>query len=160
MTQPPSSADQPLAVRPVRPDDLAAWRPLWDGYNAFYGRSGATALPEAVTATTWQRFFDGYEPMHALVAEQGGRLVGLVHYLFHRSTVQIGPSCYLQDLFTDASVRGQGIGAALIAAVAERARAAGSPRLYWMTQDSNAVAMRLYDRVAEKPGFIIYRQML
>ena len=159
MNQPPS-ADLPTTVRPLRPDDQAAWRPLWDGYNTFYGRAGATALDEKVTAMTWQRFFDGYEPMHALVAEQGGRLVGLVHYLFHRSTTQIGPSCYLQDLFTDAGVRGQGIGAALIAAVAERARASGSPRLYWMTQDSNAAAMRLYDRVAEKPGFVIYRQML
>ena len=148
-----------LIVRPVAPTDLAQWRPLWDGYNAFYGRSGPTALAEEVTRTTWARFFDAYEPMHALVAEHEGRLVGLVHYLFHRSTVAIGPNCYLQDLFTSATLRGQGVGRALIAAVAERARAGGASRVYWMTQETNTTAMRLYDRVAEKPGFLVYRQV-
>ncbi len=148
-----------LIVRPVAPTDLAQWRPLWDGYNAFYGRSGPTALADEITRTTWTRFFDAYEPVHALVAEHEGRLVGLVHYLFHRSTVSLGPNCYLQDLFTDAALRGQGVGRALIAAVAERARAGGASRVYWMTQETNTTAMRLYDRVAEKPGFLIYRQV-
>jgi GNAT superfamily N-acetyltransferase len=146
-------------VRAVAPADLAHWRPLWDGYNAFYGRSGPTALAEEITRTTWARFFDSDEPVHALVAEHDGRLVGLVHYLFHRSTVSIGPNCYLQDLFTDAALRGQGVGRALIAAVAERARVGGASRVYWMTHESNAAAMRLYDQVAEKPGFLIYRQV-
>ena len=150
---------QTLIVRPLEPTDLAQWRPLWDGYNAFYGRSGPTALSEEVTRTTWARFFDADEPMHALVAEHKGRLVGLVHYLFHRSTVSIGPNCYLQDLFTDAALRGQGVGRALIAAVAERARAGGASRVYWMTHETNSAAMKLYDQVAEKPGFVIYRQV-
>lgn len=148
-----------VIVRPAAPADLAQWRPLWDGYNAFYGRSGPTALAEEVTRTTWARFFDADEPVHALVAEQGGRVVGLVHYLFHRSTVSLGPNCYLQDLFTDAALRGQGVGRALIAAVAERARAGGASRVYWMTHESNTAAMGLYDQVAEKPGFVIYRQV-
>ena len=147
-------------VRAVTPSDLAQWRPLWDGYNAFYGRSGPTALAEDITRTTWARFFDAYEPMHALVAEHDGRLVGLVHYLFHRSTTLLGPTCYLQDLFTDATLRGQGVGRALIAAVNERARAGGAERVYWMTHETNTTAMKLYDQVAEKPGFLIYRQVL
>ena len=146
-------------VRPAAPSDLAQWRPLWDGYNAFYGRSGPTALAEEITRTTWARFFDADEPVHALVAEHGGRLVGLVHYLFHRSTVSLGPNCYLQDLFTEGARRGHGVGRAMIAAVAERARAGGASRVYWMTHETNANAMRLYDRVAEKPGFLIYRQV-
>ena len=104
----------PLLIRPVRPADYAQWLPLWDGYNAFYGRAGATALDPAITATTWARFFDAYEPVHALVAERDGALVGLVHYLFHRSTTAIAPSIYLQDLFADEAVRGGGIGRALI----------------------------------------------
>jgi GNAT superfamily N-acetyltransferase len=148
-----------VIVRPAAPADLAQWRPLWDGYNAFYGRSGPTALAEEITHTTWARFFDADEPVHALVAEHEGRLIGLVHYLFHRSTVSIGPNCYLQDLFTDAALRGQGVGRALISAVAERARVGGASRVYWMTHESNAAAMRLYDQVAEKPGFLIYRQV-
>jgi GNAT superfamily N-acetyltransferase len=149
---------QTAVVRPAVPTDLAQWRPLWDGYNAFYGRSGPTALAEEITRTTWARFFDDNEPMHAL-AEHEGRVVGLVHYLFRRSTVSLGPNCYLQDLFTDAALRGQGVGRALIAAVAERARAGGASRVYWMTHESNATAMKLYDQVAEKPGFLIYRQV-
>src|SRR5258706_8009416 len=115
-----------LRIRPIAPGDQAAWRPLWDGYNAFYGREGATALPEEITATTWARFFDSAEPVHALVAERGGRIVGIVHYLFHRSTTAIELTCYLQDLFTDAQVRGGGIGRALIEAGYAPARAPGS----------------------------------
>jgi GNAT superfamily N-acetyltransferase len=147
-------------VRAVTPSDVAQWRPLWDGYNAFYGRSGPTALAEEITRKTWHRFFDANEPVHALVAEHDGRLVGLVHYLFHRSTTLLGPTCYLQDLFTDAAQRGHGVGRALIAAVNERARAAGAQRVYWMTHETNTTAMKLYDQVAEKPGFVIYRQVL
>ncbi|MFI4965459.1 MAG: GNAT family N-acetyltransferase [Caulobacterales bacterium] len=146
-----------LIVREVARADHGAWRPLWDGYNTFYGRAGPTALPEAVTAATWGRFFDLDEPVHALVAERDGRLIGLVHYLFHRSTTAIALTCYLQDLFTDASARGGGVGKALIEAVYARAHAAGSPRVYWQTHETNATAMRLYDQVAEKSGFLVYR---
>jgi GNAT superfamily N-acetyltransferase len=116
-------------VRAIARDDFVAWESLWNGYNAFYGRSGATALPELVTRTTWSRFLAADEPVHALVAESDGRVAGLAHYLFHRSTTQLGPSCYLQDLFTSDAARGRGVGRALIAAVAERARAAGAQRL-------------------------------
>ncbi|MCX4163363.1 MULTISPECIES: GNAT family N-acetyltransferase [Paraburkholderia] len=149
-----------LQIRPVTPTDFDAWLPLWDGYNAFYGRTGATALPRAITDLTWSRFFDGYEPMHALVAERDGQLVGLVHYLFHRSTTLVGPTCYLQDLFTLASERGKGVGRALIEEVYTRAKASGSSRVYWITQETNTTAMRLYDDVASRPGFVVYRKEL
>jgi GNAT superfamily N-acetyltransferase len=150
----------PYEVRPVRRDDFQAWQELWDGYNAFYGRSGSTALPADVTAMTWARFFDAYEPMHALVAESSGTLLGLTHFIYHRSTIQLSPSCYLQDLFTAGTARGRGVGRALILAVYERAKAAGSPRVYWLTHETNTVAMQLYDHVAEKSGFIVYRKAL
>ena len=91
-----------LSIRFITRDDYAQWLPLWDGYNAFYDRSGPTALAPEITAMTWSRFFDAYEPVHALVAESGGKLLGLTHYLFHRSTTAIEPNCYLQDLFTNA----------------------------------------------------------
>ena len=101
-----------VPVRPIRREDLAAWTPLWDGYNAFYGRSGATALDPATTRTTWERFFDPDEPVFALVAEGTGGLVGLAHFLFHRSTTRVDPVCYLQDLFTAASERARRAGRA------------------------------------------------
>ena len=109
-----------LQIRPIRQDDFAAWKPLWDGYNAFYGRAGETALPDTVTQTTWQRFFDEAEPVYALVAEREGALLGIVHFLFHRSTTQVQMSCYLQDLFTAEAARGQGVGRALIEGVLEQ----------------------------------------
>jgi GNAT superfamily N-acetyltransferase len=149
-----------VEVRPVRRDDFPAWQVLWEGYNTFYGRSDDTALPREITEMTWSRFFDAYEPMHALIAESAGTVLGLVHYLYHRSTIQIGPSCYLQDLFTVEAARGRGVGRALIGAVYEHARAAGAPRVYWHTHETNATAMRLYDGVAEKSGFVVYRKML
>jgi GNAT superfamily N-acetyltransferase len=148
-----------LSIRFVARRDYDQWLPLWDGYNAFYGRSGATALSPDITAMTWGRFFDAYEPVHALVAESGGKLIGLTHYLFHRSTTAIEPTCYLQDLFTTQAARGKGVGRALIWGVYEQARLAGSPRVYWQTQETNLAARMLYDKVAEQSGFIVYRKL-
>ncbi|GLS20906.1 N-acetyltransferase [Labrys miyagiensis] len=147
-------------IRPVERADHDQWLRLWEGYNVFYGRVGPDALAPEITACTWQRFFDGYEPVHALVAEREGRLIGLSHYLFHRTTVAIGPNCYLQDLFTAEAARGLGVGRALIEEVYRRARAMGAPRVYWQTQESNSVARQLYDKVADLSGFIVYRKQL
>jgi GNAT superfamily N-acetyltransferase len=149
-----------MIIRPVRPEDFDAWKPLWDGYNAFYERSGPTALPDHITRTTWQRFFDAYEPVHAFVAEaDDGQLLGLVHYLYHRSTIAIGPNCYLQDLFTAEAARGKGVGKALIEAVYDVARAAGCGRVYWHTRETNLTAQRLYNQVAEGGGVMVYRKI-
>ena len=144
-------------IRPVELADFPRWLPLWDGYNAFYGRHGATALSPDVTATTWQRFHDPAEPVHAVVADAAGELLGLAHYLFHRSTISIAPTCYLQDLFTAEAARGRGVARQLVDRVCEAARAAGSSRVYWQTHETNATARALYDRIAERSGFIVYR---
>jgi GNAT superfamily N-acetyltransferase len=145
-----------LLVRPIRESDFDAWLPLWDGYNAFYGRQYETALPAEVTQATWRRFFDPSEPVFGLVAEQEGALVGLTHYLFHRSTTRIALTCYLQDLFTAPAGRGQGVGRALVHGVYAQADAAGIQRVYWQTHETNAAGRRLYDKVARHLGFIIY----
>lgn len=149
-----------LTIRFVARSDYEQWLPLWNGYNAFYGRSGPSALAPEITATTWSRLFDAYEPVHALVAERGGELLGLTQYLFHRSTTAIEPNCYLQDLFTNEAARGKGVGRALIEGVYQQARLAGCSRVYWQTHETNHTAMRLYDKVAERPGFVIYRKLL
>jgi GNAT superfamily N-acetyltransferase len=146
----PMSSD--LSIRMVTRADYDQWLPLWDGYNAFYGRSGATALSPEITRMTWARFFDAYEPVHGLVAESGGKLLGLTHYLFHRSTMAIEPTCYLQDLFTSEAARGKGVGRALINEVYEQARLAGSARVYWQTHETNLTAM-------DRSGFVVYRKL-
>lgn len=144
-------------VRPVELADHPRWLPLWDGYNAFYGRHGATALSPAITQTTWQRFFDPGEPVHAVVADDGHDLIGIAHYLFHRSTISIAPTCYLQDLFTAEAARGLGVARQLVDRVCEAARQVGSSRVYWQTHETNATARALYDKIAERSGFLVYR---
>jgi GNAT superfamily N-acetyltransferase len=145
-----------IEIRQVRRDERDAWEPLWSGYLTFY----ETAVAPEVTDTTWRRLHDPTEPMHVLGAYLDGALIGIVHYLFHRSTWTLGDYCYLQDLFTAPEARGRGAGRALIEAVTERARQAGASRVYWLTHEANATARFLYDRVADRPGFIQYRRIL
>ena len=145
-----------MQIRSAQPDDYAQWLPLWQGYQRFY----ASEIPQAVTDLTWARFHDPSEPMHCAVAESDGRLVGLVHFIYHRSCWTTSDYCYLQDLFALESHRGQGIGRALIEHVYAEARAAGASRVHWLTQESNHQARQLYDRIASRSGFIQYRQLL
>ncbi|PCI03147.1 MAG: GNAT family N-acetyltransferase [Hyphomicrobiales bacterium] len=147
-----------IIVRAPTEADFDQWLPLWEGYNEFYGRSGPTELPVEITNMLWSRIFDAYEPVHGLVAELDGKIVGLVHYLFHRVTNNIEATCYLEDLYTDENVRGQGVGRALIEAVYEKAKLANAPQVYWLTHETNATARKLYDGIAENSGFVVYRQ--
>lgn len=159
-------------VRALREDEKAAWAPLWRGYQQFYG----VEIPAEVTDLTWARFHDPAEPMFVLGAfapgsgagpsaaspsgEGGSRLLGIVHYILHRSCWTAGPYCYLQDLFTVPESRGQGVGRGLIDAVYAKAAEAGASRVWWLTQETNYAGRMLYDRVADRPGFIQYRKLL
>jgi GNAT superfamily N-acetyltransferase len=145
-----------IHIRPIAANDFAQWKPLWDGYNAFYGRAGETSLPAHITQTTWQRFFDEHEPVFALVAERGSVLLGLAHYLFHRSTTRVESVCYMQDLFTSPNARGHGVGRGLIEGVYRDAQMRGAQRVYWHTQYTNETARALYDKLAKHLGFIVY----
>lgn len=145
-----------VAIRPLQPDERAAWQPLWAGYQAFY----KTTLPPEVSDTTWSRFHDPAEPMFALGGYVDGKLTGIVHFLFHRSCWTVGDYCYLQDLFVADSARGHGLGRKLIEAVYARAKDAGASRVHWLTQPGNTQARLLYDRIADDPGFMQYRKIL
>lgn len=137
-------------IRPPRAEDRAAWEVLARGYKLFY----KTEVDDAGYEKAWQRLLASDE-IHGLVLLQGGRLIGIAHYLMH-AAVWSGPVCYLQDLFVAEAARGQGVGAALIEAVAAVARAHGAARYYWLTHHTNARARKLYDRVATHRGFIRY----
>jgi GNAT superfamily N-acetyltransferase len=140
-------------IRPLQPADEAEWRRLWTDYLVFY----QTTVPEAVYASTFARLLgDDPQDFNALVAEGDGQLLGLTHYLFHRHAWKIENVCYLQDLYVDPRTRGTGLGRKLIEAVYARADAAGSPAVYWLTQDFNTQARQLYDRVAKVTPFIRY----
>jgi GNAT superfamily N-acetyltransferase len=140
-------------MRAIRRTDRDQWAPLWRAYLAFY-RAAESA---EVTNATWSRIFNPLEPVRALVAERDGGLIGFSHYLFQRSTWLLNPQCYLQDLYVREEMRGGGVGRALISAVVGAAKEAGAARVFWNTHETNAVARRLYDAVAERTGFIQYR---
>lgn len=145
-----------IAVRDLRAADAARWRELWDGYTAFY----AVDVPEATTAFTWRRLLDPASPLHGLVVETDGRVAGFAHYLLHDATWATTPSCYLEDLFVDETVRGAGAGRALIDELIARGRASGWSRIDWHTDRSNATARRLYDRYIAADDFVRYRLTL
>jgi len=147
------SAD--VIVRPVALDERAAWQPLWKGYLDFYRAS----VPPETYDTTWARLHDPAEPMGLLGAYAGGRLRGIVHFIYHRSCWTVGNYCYLQDLFVAEDSRKLGLGRALIEAVYQEARAAGASRVHWLTHETNATARALYDTLADRPGFIQYRRI-
>lgn len=143
-------------VRPLTCDDYADWLPLWAGYNSFYQE----IVPEHITVESWRRFHDPVVPMYVLGAFAETRLIGFATYQFHLSTWSIGPVCYLEDLFTAPAARSLGAGSLLIAGVADAARAAHASRLYWVTHETNTTAQSLYNRVAQKSGFIQYTRPL
>lgn len=145
-----------ITLRPVGANDHAAWLPLWQAYLRFY----ETELPEAVSASTWQRLLDGHEPTHSALAWVDGKAVGMVNFIYHRSNWSIEPSCYLQDLYVDNAVRGLGIGRQLIEHVYATAKADGCAKVHWLTHETNATAISLYEQVAERPGFIQFRKAL
>lgn len=139
-------------IRPLEADDRASWEPLWTGYLDFYGEPAADRRVD----DTWARLLDPAADIHGLAAVDDGAMLGITHYLFHADTWQPAGRCYLNDLFTAPEARGRGVGEALVEAVAEAARARGCPKLYWLTQEHNATARRLYDRVAQVTPFIRY----
>lgn len=140
-------------VRAIERRDRDQWAPLWRAYLEFY----QTAESTEVTDATFARIFDPLEPVHAVVAACGDRLVGFSHYLFQRSTWLVASRCYLQDLYVSPAERGGGVGRALIGAVAAAAKEAGAANVFWNTHETNAPARRLYDALAERTGFIQYR---
>lgn len=146
----------PIEIRPVTAVDHAAWLPLWQAYLRFYN----TELSDAVSISTWQRMLDASEPTYSALAWQAGKAVGMVNFIYHRSNWSIERSCYLQDLFVGQEQRGTGIGRQLIEFVYATAKADGCGKVHWLTHESNATAIQLYERIAERPGLIQFRKGL
>lgn len=151
-----SSMTSSFDIQLAAPNDHTTWLHFWQAYQAFY----QVTIPEATTAQTWQRLMDAAEPMYCALAWKDGQPVGMVHYIFHRSTWTTGDYCYLQDLFIAPAMRGQQAGRALIEHVYAAATAHGASRVHWLTHESNTQAMQLYDRMAQRPGFVQYRHLL
>ncbi|ERO62727.1 MULTISPECIES: GNAT family N-acetyltransferase [Pseudomonas] len=145
-----------IQIRTVTAADHAAWLPLWQAYLRFY----ETELADAVTQSTWQRLLDASEPTHAALAWDGERAVGLVHFIYHRSNWSIENACYLQDLLVTPQQRGTGVGRKLIEFVYAQAKQDGCAKVHWLTHETNATAIQLYERIAERPGFIQFRKPL
>jgi len=145
-----------VTIRDAMPGDEAGWRGLWDQYLAFY----EVVLTPEVTSATWARLMDPASPVKARLAFDGGAMVGFAIHLHHPSTWVIGEDCYLEDLFLAPEARGKKIGKRLINDLIKLARARGWQRLYWHTDEDNAVARRLYDRFTPSDGHVRYRMKL
>lgn len=156
MTAEPVTAEPEIRIIALRPGDHAAWLPLWRGYQSFY----EVDIPPDVSAATWARLLDPAEPVAGALAWRGPAAAGLVHHVRHRSTWTAGDYCYLQDLFVVPENRGAGIGRMLIEHVYAEAERMGCARVYWLTHETNTPAMLLYDRVAQRSGFVQYRKNL
>jgi ribosomal protein S18 acetylase RimI-like enzyme len=145
-----------LDLRSLAETDRAGWLDLWTGYQRFYG----VALSPVVTEATWRRIHDSGEPIHGLGAFRGQRIVGLTHFILHRSTWRVDDTCYLQDLYVDPAERRSGVARGLVAAVYAAADAAGAGQVYWLTHKTNAAGRGLYDQVAKNTGFIVYERFV
>lgn len=143
-----------VTLRPVSTQDHAAWLALWQAYLHFY----ESELTEEVCLSTWQRLLDPNEPTHSALAWVDGKAVGMVNFIYHRTNWSIGNACYLQDLYVDGTQRGLGIGRRLIEHVYAAAKAENCSKVHWLTHETNATAISLYQQVAERSGFIQFRK--
>jgi GNAT superfamily N-acetyltransferase len=150
-SQPPA-----ISIRPLAAADFDVWLPLWKGYQEFYKAN----IADEVTRVTFARILDDREPMFAALAWVSGEAAGLVHWILHRSNWTIGDYCYLQDLYVAGGRRGLGLGRKLIEHVYAEAEKAGCARVHWLTHETNTDAMLLYDRIAERSGFVQYRKQM
>ena len=139
-------------IRPAEARDEAAWRTLWDGYCRFY----EVSLGRAVTDRTWERILDANSPVHAIIAEHQGRVVGIATYILHENTWELSPVCYLEDLFVEPGLRADGIGHSLIDWLVAAMEANGWSRLYWLTKENNYRARGLYDKYTPRDPFVRY----
>lgn len=145
----------PITIRPLEEKDRTQWDALFRAYIRYY----KAKVADDVIELTWQRLMreeDGF--LGLVAAEESGRLVGLAHMLFHRSTWSPTYYCYLEDLFVDIDTRRSGVGRALIEATYREADKRNATRTYWATMGDNATARRLYDRLANMSGFVQYRR--
>ncbi|WP_122431477.1 GNAT family N-acetyltransferase [Pseudomonas viridiflava] len=145
-----------IQIRPVTADDHHEWLPLWQAYLRFY----KTELAEGVSEVTWQRLLDPQEPTHSALAWVDGKAVGMVNFIYHRSNWSIRNACYLQDLIVAPEQRGTGIGRQLIEHVYATAKADDCDKVHWLTHETNATAIQLYERIADRAGYIQFRKAL
>lgn len=144
----------PVNITPLIQADEQDWSRLWGAYQRFY----AVELTEAIHASTWSRLLDPAVPIHGAIARNdNGEAIGLVHHIRHATCWSSADSCYLQDLYVDEGSRGTGAGRALIAHVVDAAAEYGADYVHWLTHETNTRAMRLYDGVATRSGFVQYR---
>jgi GNAT superfamily N-acetyltransferase len=133
-------------IRPARPEDVSAIVRLIRGLAAY------ERLPAAPDARRLQEhLFGSPRYAEALVADQGGQVVGFALFFSTYSTFWTQPGLYLEDLYVEPEHRQQGIGTALLAGVAAIAVARGCARLEWAVLRWNAPAVALYDALGAEP---------
>jgi GNAT superfamily N-acetyltransferase len=142
-----------LTIRAIEEKDKDQWLKLWAGYLEFY----KSTISSEQTELTWKRLINNELKMFGFVAESEEGVIGFTHCLFRPSTWTETDYCYLEDLFVDPSIRGKGVGRALMNKVVELAKEKNSKRVYWTTQEFNKTARVLYDSITPVSEFVQYR---
>ena len=138
-----------LVIRPLEHNDFPAWLPLWDANNL-------GQRDEAVTSETWSRLIDPASKVCGLVAEDQGKIVGLLHYVLHPTTGAIADVCYMQDVFVAEEQRGKGVAKKMVQALAAEGRKKKWARMYWLAESNNEAAHGLYKNLGVKLNFTLY----
>ncbi|MBL39459.1 MAG: GNAT family N-acetyltransferase [Xanthomonadales bacterium] len=146
----------PLTIRPAGPDDIDELLALIHEL-AVYEKApeSAVATPELL-----HRALFGERPTaEAVIAEWEGKPAGFALY-FHNFSTWLGkPGLYLEDLFVRESMRGKGIGKALLLHLAGIARDRGCGRMEWSVLDWNTPAIDFYKALGAEPmdEWTVYR---
>lgn len=97
------------------------------------------------------RLLTGPDASHRLLvaADAGGRVVGLAAFALVFSLIEPAPErrrqCQLKELYVLAAARGQGVGRALMAWLAQHALAHGCHRVDWNVQAGNLRGIAFYE---------------
>jgi len=145
-----------INVRQIQVGDKSAWQELYFDYLKFYETSPSDVNSELL----WDRLTNPEPQIQALVAEANGVVIGIAHFHYQLSTWSDTSYCYLEDLYVAEGARGKGVAKALIQQVQELAIKQGCTELFWITKESNSIARKLYDQVANLSDFVRYKKKL
>ena len=139
-------------IREIQAQDKNRWRELYRGYADFY----QAKMNETILNTVWEWLQDETHELNGLVYETDGSIVALAHYRRMPSPIRGKDIGFLDDLFVVPEYRGRKIGEQLINRLKEISRAENWNLIRWITQENNATAKRLYDKVAQKTTWNVY----